>query len=293
MTVRNRRDYLRDPHPRELPAAVAEHRAEYWSWVNKHADTAMRDTLIGLRDHWQASNAAFFDGRMLLPYITLTEPSAPRIYGQCCPQSSWGSRLEIRLRPSLLDGTHPHLKAPTVPAEIEGCITIDREAWDEGRAVFVRDVLLHEMIHQHVMEHEPFVNESAYHGHGPVFTEHANRIGAQLGLPEVKVRNRKGSAPGPKAAQWPHCVAPPHRYLDVYHPTCRLTAKGVGIPAEYTVSAIASVDGTPLLDIDFDTDSGDKPAIRISMHADTACSLADSILEYLNHLGQDTRRGDA
>src|SRR6266702_2298699 len=44
---------------------------------------------------------------MAEPYITLTEPSKPSLLGQCWGTSSWGSRLEIRLRPSLLDGTHP------------------------------------------------------------------------------------------------------------------------------------------------------------------------------------------
>ncbi len=268
---------------RSIPASVAEHRVEYWTWVAEHADTHMRDTLIGLRDHWQESNARFFDGRMLLPYITLTEPSAPRIYGQCCPRSSWGSRMEIRLRPSLLTGTHPHLEVPYIPdPEYSDSVTPDWVAWEEGRVTFVRDVLLHEMIHQHVMEHEPDVNENSYHGHGPVFTEHANRIGAVLGLPEVVVRNRGGKVI-PKAAQWPHCVAPPDRYRDVYQPKRpRVTARGVVVPEGYTVSAIGPVDGTSLLDIEFDTDSGDKPTMQIRIAADTASELADFLRDYLD-----------
>lgn len=189
-----------DTVPHGLSAAVAQHRVDYWSWVEHHADKGLRADLIELRDHWRECNERFFEGRMHLPYITLTEPSAPQLYGQCCSQSSWGSRLEIRLRPSLLAGTHPHMGDPRA-----------------GRMQFVKDVLLHEMIHQHVMEHQPDVDEESYHGHGPVFTAHCNRIGALLGMPEVVVRNRKGKEEQPKSAQWPHCVAP-ERYLGAYHP---------------------------------------------------------------------------
>jgi hypothetical protein len=261
------------PH-NNLPAPVARHRTDYWNWVENHADTYKRDTLLALRDYWRHCNIRFFDGIMLEPYITLTEPSAPRIYGQCCSVSSWGSRMEIRLRPSLVIGTHPHMKPGTEFAA--------------GRSQFVKDVLLHESIHQHVIEEQPEVDESSYHGHGPVFTAHCNRIGAMLGLPEVVVRNR-GRKKLPKAAQWPHCVVPPDRYLGAYQLRHRVpvTTSGVVIPAGYTASAIGPVDETSFLDIDFDTDSGDEPTIRIRVDADTAWGLADFILEYLN--GADDR----
>ena len=195
--------------------SVAEHRTDYWTWVEQHAEQYTRRLLLGLRDYWRDCNRDYFDGRMLEPYVTLTEPSAPQLYGQCCSVSSWGSRLEIRLRPSLLAGTHPHL----------------RSAARANCERFTYDVLLHEMIHQHVMEHEPDVDEDSYHGHGPVFTAHANRIGALLGLPEVAVRNR-GADKKPKAAQWPHCVQPADRYGGAYnsHPR-KVTASGDGAAA--------------------------------------------------------------
>jgi hypothetical protein len=247
-----------------LSKAVAGHRIDYWQWVQDHADPASRDTLLALRDHWRDCNARCFDGIMLEPYITLTEPSAPRIYGQCCSLSSWGSRLEIKLRPSLLDGTHPHM----------------RGASTAGRTQFAKDVLLHEMIHQHVMEHQPGVNEESYHGHGPVFTEDANRIGAALGLPEVVVRNRAGKKL-PKAAQWPHCVAPPERYGGALKDRSRVTSRRVTIPVEYAPSASESVivDGDAFLDIDFDPASGEGPTIRLRLQVDTAYQLADIILD--------------
>jgi hypothetical protein len=214
-------DYVttnRDIMANALPEAVAGHRVDYWQWVQEHADPRSRDVLLTLRDHWRDCNTRFFDGIMLEPYITLTEPSAPRIYGQCCSLSSWGSRLEIKLRPSLLDGTHPMMHTGV--------------AYAGGRLAFVKDVLLHETIHQYVMEHQPGVNEESYHGHGPVFTEHANRIGAALGLSEVVVRNRGGKKL-PKAAQWPHCVAPPERYGGALATRSGVTARRVTIPADY------------------------------------------------------------
>jgi hypothetical protein len=190
--------------PHHLPEPIAGHRVDYWTWVENHADTTKRDNLLALRNHRRDSNIGFFEGIMLEPYITLTSPCTPQRYGECCPLSSWGSRLEIRLRPSLLDGTHPHVACgPTFAA---------------GRMQFVKDILVHEMIHQHIMEHQPGVDEHSYHWHGPVFTEHCNRIGAQLGLPEVVVRNRNGTHL-PKAAQWPHCVVPASRYEGAYAAT--------------------------------------------------------------------------
>ena len=260
--------------PHDLPEPVAGHRADYWTWVENYADTASRDSLVALRDHWRDVNTWFFDGRMLEPYITLTEPSAPQIYGQCCPVSSWGSRLEIRLRPSLLDGTHPHV--------------LGGPGFAAGRMQFVKDVLTHEMIHQHIMEHQPGVDEESYHWHGPVFTDHCNRIGQKLGLDEVVVRNRGGKKL-PKAAQWPHCVAPPDRYGGAYQrPGRKVTASTVTIPVGYHASAIAPklIDGEAILDIGFDPTSGDGPSIQILIEVDAAEELADFIMEFLD--GEDT-----
>ena len=252
--------------PHDLPEPVVGHRVDYWTWVENHADTTTRDSLLALRDHWRDCNTRFFDARMLEPHITLTEPSAPQIYGQCCSVSSWGSRLEIRLRPSLLDGTHPHMNGSR-----------------EDRMQFVKDVLLHEMIHQHIMEHQPGVNEESYHGHGPVFTDHCNRIGRKLGLAEVVVRNR-GRKKLPKAAQWPHCIAPPDRYGGAYRPDRKAaTASTVTIPVGYRASAVAPkvVGGEAFLDIGFDPTSSDGPPIQVLIEVDAADELADFIMTYL------------
>ena len=156
-----------------------------------------------------------------------------------------------------------------------------------GRMQFVKDVLTHEMIHQHIMEHQPGVDEESYHWHGPVFTDHCNRIGQKLGLDEVVVRNRGGKKL-PKAAQWPHCVAPPDRYGGSYQRSGRkVTTSTVTIPVGYHASAIAPklVDGEAILDIGFDPASGDAPSIQIRIEVDAAEELADFIMEYLT--GED------
>ena len=254
---------LADP---AVPQSVAGHRTDYWAWVEQHAEEYKRRLLLGLRDYWRDCNRDYFDGRMLEPYITLTEPSAPQIYGQCCPVSSWGSRLEIRLRPSLLAGTHPHLL---------GAKQIHRER-------FTYDVLLHEIVHQHVREHEPDVDESSYHGHGPVFTDHCNRIGALLGLPEVVVRNRKGKPRRPKSAQWPHCVMPPERYGDRYRPRAAVTASRVNVPSGYLPVSIAPADNG----VEIDFEAGER-ICRLRLDVDAVVELADLINDFFADDEQD------
>lgn len=181
---------------------VLLHRTDYWLWVDLHATESERSALLGLRDHWREVNARYFDGAMTEPYITLTEPSTPRTYGQCCSVSSSGGRLEIRIRPSLLDGTHPAL----VPGE----------AHRPGRMRFVADVLTHEAVHQWQCEITG-ATEGSYHGHGRTFTAKANEIGAALRLPRVAVRNRRGSRDA-VSAHWPHNIRPDGYYLGAYRP---------------------------------------------------------------------------
>jgi hypothetical protein len=85
----------------------------------------------------------------------------------------------------------------------------------------VDDVLLHEMVHQWQFEvlGDP---EPAYQGHGPLFRDVANRIGAVLGLSPVRDCKRRGSGKDlPSCAQWPHCVRPADHYLGAYRPRRR------------------------------------------------------------------------
>lgn len=187
--------------------AVLAHRADYWTWIEANSVPAMRDVLLRLRGHWHEVTAKHFGDAMAEPYITLTEPSKPSLLGQCCPVSSWGSRLEIRLRPSLLDGTHPAMANGSGSAA--------------GRFAFVADVLTHECIHQWQMEVTGQL-EGSYHGHGPSFAGKANEIGAVLGLPRVAVRNRGGSQ-DMVCAHWPHNVRSPEHYLGAWRPSVPAT----------------------------------------------------------------------
>jgi hypothetical protein len=148
---------------------------------------------------WRDASKAWFGGSMIEPYILLTPPGSPNRYGETASVGSFGEPMEIRLRPSLLDGTHPK-----VHGDPEGCYR------------FVADVLLHEMIHQWQIE-VISAHEEAWHWHGPQFTGQCNLIGASLGLAPVVTRNRNGSRL-PRSAQWPHCVRPPEYYLGAYDP---------------------------------------------------------------------------
>lgn len=144
----------------------------------------------------------YFDGCMVPPYLELSAPGSARVYGATRPISGFGGRLQIQIRPSLVTGQHARLRSGT--------------AFAEGRARFVADVLLHEMIHQWQLE-VLGEGEDGYHGHGPLFRDRANLIGQQLGLPPVRTSKARGPDKAlPSCAQWPHNVRPDEYYLGAY-----------------------------------------------------------------------------
>jgi len=184
-----------------LGAHDVEHREDFRRFVLEDAEPWHREHLGRLYQLWAEWNATYFDGALVPPYILLTEPAGPRTYADCGPVSGFGGRCQIRMRPSLLAGTHPHLRG-----EIE------------GRVRFVADVLLHETIHQWQQERSG-QTEHAWHGHGPSFRDRANAIGRALGLPPVRTGKRRGPDRHlPSCAQWPHCVRPSEYYLGAYRP---------------------------------------------------------------------------
>ncbi len=141
---------------------------------------------------------------LIPPILLLAEPSTPATYGQCSAVSSYGARSEIRIRPSLLAGTHPHIRHG-----------------GEGANRFADDVLLHEQIHQWQQEITGQLEDS-YHGHGPTFRDKANQIGAALGIAPVRTKHiRADSKELRPCAQWPHCVRPADHYLGAYVPARR------------------------------------------------------------------------
>ncbi len=182
------------------PIATHElaHREDFRRYVIEHAEPWHRTYLGRLYDLWEAWNHEYFDGRMVPPYILLSEPSNPRRLGDCALVSGFGGHAQIRIRPSLLAGTHPAIAAG--------------DAFLEGRFLFVADVLLHEMIHQWQYEVSG-QHESGYHGHGPAFRDMCNRIGAKLGLPPVRTSKARGKDKDlPSCSYWPHDVRPDHYY---------------------------------------------------------------------------------
>lgn len=78
---------------------------------------------------------------------------------------------------------------------------------------FLKDVLLHEMIHAYndKVLHDP---EDNYHGHGPLFRDECNRIGRQLGYPDVRTPKQTAQKFEhlEKCNYWPQTVCPVDRY---------------------------------------------------------------------------------
>lgn len=178
------------------------HREDFYHFVLDHAEPWHREHLGRLYRLWDEWNVTYFDGRMIAPYLLLTETSSPRVFGDCANISGFGGRLQIRLRVSLLTGTHRLVRSGPEYAE--------------GRFRVVSHVLLHEMLHQHGMEVSG-LTERAYHGHGPAFRDLCNRIGGTMGWPHVRISKARGKDKDlPSCAQWPHNVCPPDYYLGAY-----------------------------------------------------------------------------
>ena len=187
-----------------LGAAAVAHREAFRAYVLDEAAPWHRAHLGRLYAMWEAWNAAHFAAAMVPPIVLLSEPSEPRRYGDCGAVSGWGARSQIRIRPSLLTGSHPHV--------------CPGDSFAPGRFAFVADVLLHEMVHQWQQEVSGD-RDLSYHGHGPAFRDRANQIGAALGLPPVRTCKRRGAnVDRPSCSQWPHNVRPADFYGGAYVP---------------------------------------------------------------------------
>jgi len=179
--------------------AALQHRAASMQFATEHGEK--RDIYRHLLERWQWWNARHFDGRLKVPYIRLTAPSTTRRHGEFHPVSAEGGTAEIRIRPSLLLGTESQ-------STLKG-----GEQYADGRLRFVEDVLLHEMVHQHVRE-VALLGEEQYRGHGRLFRDKCNQIGADLGLQEVEYKHRrKGGEKNGRCEYWPHNVRGADYYL--------------------------------------------------------------------------------
>ncbi|MBA3442159.1 MAG: hypothetical protein H0T92_20050, partial [Pyrinomonadaceae bacterium] len=184
------------------PEEIA-HRKGFWEFVEAHGEPWHKQHLGRLLERWRQWNQEHYASLLIPPYMLLNEPVAPNVYGDCARLSGFGGRSQIRIRPSLLAGTHPDMRRG--------------DDYAEGRSLFTDDVLLHEMIHQ--WQREVVGNpEGAYHGHGPLFRDKANEIGARLGLPRVRtMKDRAKKDKGlPSCSQWPHNVRPDEYYQGAY-----------------------------------------------------------------------------
>ena len=185
--------------------AVA-HREQCWDFILTDAAPWHREHLTKLARLWDYWNTEFFDEAFKArPHILLASTCNPDAYGDYSRTGGWGGKAQIRIRESLLRGTHPHIQRG--------------KGFDKGRFLFVADVLLHEIIHQYQHEILGIEHSSSYISHGPTFRDMANEIGEKLALPPVRAsRNRGKDADLPSCAQWPHCVRPEGYYLGAYIP---------------------------------------------------------------------------
>lgn len=201
---------MSNDYPPDVPASAdtssppdAEFRRQWWDYVLAHGEPSHREHLAHLFDCWGKWNFAYFGDALVPPYILLAEPSNPRRLADTGAVSGFGGRCQIRIRRSLLTGTHPRVR--------EG------QVYAAGRLALVEDVLVHEMIHLWQQE-STGAQEESYSGHGPSFRDKANEISAALGLPRVGVKNRGRDKGLPQCKNWPHNVRPPEYYGHAFDP---------------------------------------------------------------------------
>lgn len=180
------------------------HREECWDFILHDAEPWHREHLTKLARLWDHWNREFFDGSFKArPHILLASTCHPDAYGDYARTGGWGGKAQIRIRKSLLRGTHPHVRAG--------------DEFAKGRFLFVADVLLHECIHQYQHEILGIERSNSYIAHGPTFRDMANGIGQKLGLPPVRASRNRGKDAGlPSCSYWPHCVRPDGYYQGAY-----------------------------------------------------------------------------
>lgn len=141
--------------------------------------TAGDTSLDYLTDYWHEANARWFRGKLTpVPIVVGLEKSRHAIgrYG-------WDQRnrqYQIEIRRNLL-----------------GKLDDPRRYWN------ATGVILHEMIHQYLQQHVDWRGL----GHGDEFTAWCNKIGRDIGAPEVVTRKPRGRTV-PLARYWPQYIYP-------------------------------------------------------------------------------------
>jgi hypothetical protein len=199
-------------------------RAAIFRYSMEQASPVIRPHIQHLAERWVEYNAAYFSNELTEPFLAFEEPGHTTCYGEYSTVSAFGGSGQIQIRPSLLAGTLIDFR--------EG------NKNPEGLRRFTEQVLLHEMIHQWQVEingTDPGEHAN-YGGHGDTFSSKANEIGLWLGLPPVRLRNKKShsrdTAHLPNPSQWPHSVCDPSYYLGAYVPASRDIPKTVSLPLE-------------------------------------------------------------
>lgn len=173
-------------------------RKQIFDYSLSKADGPYQEFIAQLNALWETYNQTYFDSSMTPSAIFITPPQSPKALADCALFSAYGGKHQIRIRPTVIDGTYKGFN-PNHQLQF--------------RWLYIQDILLHEMIHQ--IQHEVLkLTESGYQSHGNEFTGVANRIGETLGLPPVFVRRRKDKSL-PIAAQWPLNVRPDGYYGDL------------------------------------------------------------------------------
>lgn len=182
-----------------ISKADIKHRRQTAKFVETDANGFYAAPLKGLLDIWNFNNDNYFDGKLNVPYILLSSPTSAKAIGDYSCASSLGGKGQIRLRVSVLTGSHKMVKSG--------------EKYKKGRWLIVCDILLHEMIHQWQHEIDGDMEES-YHGHGASFRDKCNEIGEVLGLGKVRTSKARGADKAlPSCASFPHNVRPDDYYL--------------------------------------------------------------------------------
>lgn len=150
-----------------------------------------------IKEWFKDLNREFFGFRLKPPLMRFGTPHVPSEYGQY-------ENGEMTIRWTLVSGDHPHM--------------VSGETFEDGRLLLVRDVLLHQMVHQNLLEIVKYP-ELNYSGHGPEFRDYCNRIGKTLDLPAVRA-----SKCHPKVrsmvscAMWPWGIRPKEYYQGAFTP---------------------------------------------------------------------------
>lgn len=163
------------------------------------AEGPYKDFIRGLGKAFDEFNALYFDNSLTPAHIAITQPNSRHALADCSVFSGHGGKHQIRIKESVIDGTHNRFNPNHAI---------------ENRWLYILDVLLHELNHHFVHE---ILNDysDSYGGHGVNYTKRANQIGDQLGLPHVVERNRKDKKSLPISSQWPLNVRPAGYYGDL------------------------------------------------------------------------------